>query len=186
MSNKLESIVKILLSHLDDNPHGIPATDVRQIMRDNKALQEKERLDELVDRAIEFALDRWLIDKVIDSPKYKDNVPVGSHTWLLRKPNEQESEELRSLPEVEQAYLRLLHSCEDPKSLGLMEESEVVQRLRQQGFDIEDPPHITGRTSISFRKDGDELVSWCRIIPEYEKTEEAKQAIRELEEKDMS
>ena len=185
MTNHLQSIVETLLSYLNQTPHGIPLDEIKIKLSENSELKDSSNRKEVINEAIEYALDNWLIDKVIDSPTYEDGIPVGSPTWLLKKLEKDESNELQSLPAAKKAYLKILRSSGDSAYLGMISEDDALKRLGELGFELDRAPHISDRTQIIFDYDEGKLVRWCSLIPEFEKTEEAKQAIRQLEEKNM-
>lgn len=185
MTKKLNVAVEILLSHLSENPHGIPISKLKQRLMEKEEIRGFKNHEEIVNQAIEYALQEGLIDKVIDSPRYEDDIPIGLPTWLLKKVDEEETEFLSNLSEVKQEYLRLLRSTTNANEIGMLKEEDVIKKLQERGFDVERAPHVSGRTQIIFDYNGEEPIRWCRLIPEFERTEEFKQSIRELEEKNL-
>lgn len=185
MSADLKATAKIILRHLDETPHGIPLDEIRQTLKKEEVIQQTNNPEKLIADAIQYVLTNWLVEKVIDYPSYKDGFAVGVPTWLLKQLTEEESKCLKELPEVKKAYLRLLQSCNKPDEIGRMREGDTLEHLEKLGFDIDRIPHISGRTQLTLRHEDEEWVTVCRLIPEFEKTEEFKQMIRELEEKEM-
>lgn len=129
----------------------------------------------LSEKVIDYALDNWLIDKVIDYPSFDGDVPLGRLSWFLKFLDENESEYLRTLSPEEQELLKILRECTTPDELGIIHEDIALKMLRERGFDVNEVPFIKDKVSEFFTTDDDgKLVGWHRLIPEYELTEEYK------------
>lgn len=185
MNEDFESVAKSILDHLDATPRGIALDEIKRILKKDESVEHVENPEHLINDAIQYALTNWLVEKVIDYPRYKDGFAIGAPTWVLKKLTGEESKCLQELPEVKTAYLRLLQSCSESDEIGRMREKDALKHLQELGFDVDRIPHIPGRTQLTLQHEDGEWVTVCRLIPEFEKTEEFKQMIRELEEKEM-
>lgn len=142
-------------------------------------------------RAIERALDEWLIDKTIDEIAFQKKSELGlpeesGFTWHLKVLTPEQTERYRTFRPEEQALIRLLRTQNEPKNLGRMPKEEAIEILKKQGFSQhldhlgqEDVIEVSG-TSINGAN------VWCYgIVQEWYKTDDYKQSLDELSRKSM-
>jgi len=137
----------------------------------------------MVEAAIEYALENWLIHKIPAQPHPETGLPLTRRAWFVYRLSEEQAEEYRNLPEVKKAFLRLLQSCESEKLLGNIGEDAAIQKLRERGFDVDSVPWIKGETSVSYNRKGAKPRKWYYLTPWYERTEEYKKAMEEADRK---
>ena len=141
-----------------------------------------ENTSALVDEAIDYTLDNWLVDKIIDYPE-DDDYSSGSFKWFLRLLDKDESERFRNLCEIEQTFLKILHNSEYEGRLGVISADDALEKLRGLGFEPKFVPHIPDKTGVSFGTKNGQQVKYHYLLPEYERTEEFKKGLRELDER---
>jgi hypothetical protein len=153
-----------------------------------KQAEEKMRSDgysnpaETTQTAIREGLESCVIDKIIDEPESEEESADLRPIWLLRILSPEESRALRELPPVERALLRTLRESEWDGDIGVIRESVALEKLREQGFDVEYVPFVLGRTGSSFRSKNGEPVTCHHLLSEYERSDAFKEAQKELEE----
>ncbi len=147
-----------------------------------KILQVNDRIEVDAKEVIQYALDNWMIDKILD---YDDNSneSVGQLVWFLCTLNEKEAEALRILPEAVKCFIKILRSSNTTGNLGVVRADETLSVLHKHGYDIEYVPFISGKTDDFFRLEDGKLVQYHYLVPEVEKSEEYKARLSELDEK---
>lgn len=135
-----------------------------------------EYSSEDVERAIESAMDQYLVDKVLDYPDDEWNLYGGRPIWHILKLDTEEADKLQNLKPVNLALLRLLKTQTDVDSLGEIKSEDVRTILIEQGFNEDDVRSlwIEGYVDYHYDFENDRSIEWCRLIPENEKTEEYK------------
>ncbi len=175
MSELLQSSVNILLGLLESAPSkALPLHALREELEKHIGSETGGRGGRAAAKAIQYALDSWIVEKIIDYPEYSNGNPIGSPVWLLRLLSPEEFQQLKVLSPVEKSLLKLLMECNNPDSLGEMCEDSILSELQKLGFDVDSVSLIEGRTSDFFDPEDDKLVRWWYIIPEYEKAKEYK------------
>ncbi len=176
-----DRLILLLLEILREaGPQGLPVEDVRALLEKRIDYQDAGSPDQV----IEYALDNWLIDKTIDYCRDTRGVEVGELRWFLRALSEEESEELKQLPDIKKQIIRILRRQETERGLGMIRAEELLEKLRNKGFETQYVPIADIRVSDVFKAEEGKLVKWIRLIPEFELTEDFKQTMKELE--DMS
>ena len=137
----------------------------------------------VVEDAIEYALENWLIHKIPAEASPETGLPLTKRAWFVYRLSEEEAEEYRNLTEVKKAFLRLLQSCESEKLLGNIGEDTAIRKLRERGFDVDTVPWIKGETSVSYNRKDAKPRKWYYLTPWYERTEEYKKAMEEADRK---
>ncbi len=181
MSAKISEYVDILIELLENTElNKIPQRELeyelQKILRINDSIEVDTRT------VIQYALDNWMIDKILD---YDDNSneSVGQLVWFLCTLNEKEAEALRILPKVVKCFIKILRSSNTTGNLGVVRADEVLRVLYEHDYDIEHVPYILGKTDDFFRPEDGKLVQFHYIVPEDEKSEEYKASLSELNEK---
>ncbi|TFG09711.1 hypothetical protein EU538_04135 [Candidatus Thorarchaeota archaeon] len=173
MSEMTEKAVAILLGILRDvRTRGAPFKWTKQELQ--RRIQEDLLLDssELASRAIESALDHWLVDKTIDNPRNENGEPIDAETWFLRLLTEKESESLRKLPDHKKAVIRLLREQETEEDLGCITEADLLSELENLGFEEEYVSRIEGKVSTFYGSESGEPIKWYYLIPQSELSDE--------------
>ncbi len=131
---------------------------------------------------IEYALDNWIVDKILD---YDDSSEesIGRPVWFIRLLSEKDTETLRNLSDANKAFLKMLRNSNEEENRGAIRADDVLRALREEGYEIEFTPNIPSKTDECYRFDNDESTLFCYLIPEDEKTEEYLAGLRELDEK---
>ncbi len=160
---------------------GLPLEDLEEALKDRIESQGDLNKPSLANQAIQYALDNWLIDKTIDYCRDSRGVEVGELRWFLRALSEEESEELKQLPDIKKQIIRILRRQETERRLGMMRAEELLKRLQDKGFETQYVPIADIRVSDVFKAEEGKLVKWIRLIPEFELTEDFKQTMEELD-----
>ncbi len=181
MSATIIEYVDILIELLENTElNKIPQRELeyelQKILRINDSIEVDTRA------VIQYALDNWMIDKILD---YDDNSneSVGQLVWFLCTLSEKEAEALRILPEAVKCFIRILRSSNTTGNLGVVRADEVLRVLYEHDYDIEHVPYILGKTDDFFRPEDGKLVQFHYIVPEDEKSEEYKASLNEVNEK---
>ncbi len=181
MSAKISEYVDILIELLENTElNKIPQRELeyelQKILRINDSIEVDTRT------VIQYALDNWMIDKILD---YDDNSmnSVGQLVWFLCTLTEAETEALRNLPEVAKSFLKILHSSNITGDLGVVRADDALEALNEDGYDIEYVPYIPSKTNDFFRPEDGKLVQFHYLVPENEKSEEYKAGLNELDKK---
>jgi hypothetical protein len=180
--NTTESEAVAILIELLEN------TDTKQIPlrklvnRLHKTLQANPGINTDASTIIEYALDNWIVDKILD---YDDSSEesIGRPVWFIRILNEKEVEILRNLSDETKCLLKILRKSETDGSLGVVRTSDVLKTLYERGYDLELVPHVPDRVDDYFKTVDGEFTQFHYLIPEDEKSEEYKAGLRELDEK---
>ncbi|MFX1606746.1 MAG: hypothetical protein ACFFDD_12700 [Promethearchaeota archaeon] len=145
-------------------------------------LQENQDININARTVIEYALDNWIVDKILD---YDDNSEesIGKPVWFIRILDENEIEILRNLSKEAKCLLKILRKSDTDGVLGVASTSDLIKTLHERGHDLDLVPHIPGRVDDFFKTVEGELVQFHYLIPEDEKSEEYKAGLRELDEK---
>ncbi|MFQ5834146.1 MAG: hypothetical protein ACE5H4_15690 [Candidatus Thorarchaeota archaeon] len=177
--------VDILLGILrNEKTTGLPLTTTKKMLEERIGTQMEGDASSLAQQAIDYALDHWLVDKIIDYPGDEDTLPTWKRAWFLRVLSEEESRRLKQLPEVKRAFLRLLHECETEKELGAIREQDALRSLRELGFNIDKVPWISHKISTTYEKEADKPIIWYYLTPQDELSEEFKATMEEADRKD--
>jgi len=172
--------VEILLDLLEERGvRGAPLDDLQEELAHN--LEERRISQELPTalETIKYALDKWLVDKIIDYCENERGASIGPPKWFIRPLPQEESDRLKKLPEVEKAVINLLRNNETEHGLGTMSEDELMSRLKESGFEVDFVPEPTDMVSDFYEPDNDHMVVWYYIVPQYERSEEYKKAMEE-------
>ncbi len=179
MKKKIRLATRELLELLKGiKPPGLPLKIVQSKL-EKRLSSESEDEDKLVENTIEYALNNWLIHKIPAEPSPESGLPLTRRAWFVYRLSEDEADEYRNLLDVEKALLRLLQSCDSEKRLGHIGEDAAIQKLREQGFDVDNVPWIKGETSVSYNRKGAKPRKWYYLTPWYERTEEYQKGIEE-------
>lgn len=179
MIQKAAGIVTNILARIESRQ--LPLKDVK--IRVSEKLEGADDINATVDKAIEWALDNWIVDKVLDYDE-DDEEFAGELVWFLRATTEEEAEYLGRLSKAEHALLNILRNAENESRLGVIRANEALQRLRKLGFDLKSAPSIIGKTSSFFRPENGKLIEFKYLLSEEEKSEEYVTALKELDEKE--
>jgi hypothetical protein len=169
MSEMTKKAVAILLDILRDaGRRGAPFNWTKRELE--ARIQDDLSLDnqELASRAIEYALDQWLVEKTIDNPRNKDGEPIDEETWFLRLLTEKESKFLCNLPDKKKAVIKILREQETEEGLGCMTEVDLLSELEALGFKEEYVSRMEGKVSTCYGSENGELVKWYYLIPQSE------------------
>jgi hypothetical protein len=137
--------------------------------------QLARRLDQpaLVESTIEDALERGIVDWVIDDAEGKNSLEEA--TWHLRLLTKEEQHERLALSRVKRALLRILWQEDDPDSRGEIPVKEAKQALLDAGFTdaeietVKDGILNLVETYLGFERCTNQSAWWYRLIPEYER-----------------
>ncbi|TFG09712.1 hypothetical protein EU538_04140 [Candidatus Thorarchaeota archaeon] len=179
----LDKVVTILMDLLDScDKRGLPLEDLEEALADRIRAESDIEGNDLANQAIRHALDNWLIDQTIDYRHNERGVEVGPLIWFCRKLTQEESEELKQLPDIEKETIRILREQQSEEGLGTMRERDLLEHLRSRGFETEFTPMIEDYVSDYFTTEDGELVEWIYLVPQFELSEDYKQGMRELDE----
>jgi len=156
---------------------------VRKNLQARIKSSDREEISTIVEQIIQEALDKWIVDKIIDYSDYDGDIPTGNLTWFIKLLNDDESNKLKELTDIKKAYLRILRNAETERRIGVMRGSMVLRKLNDLGFQVSDVPYISDKTDEFFRTENDELIPWVCLIPEFELTEEYKKGLEEQDRK---
>ena len=132
------------------------------------------------EQAIQYALDNWIVDKIVDAPETQDGVPKLGEVWFLTALDPQETAALQKLPQVEQMVLKILRSRDLRVRLGAIRAGDLLEQLRQQGFHIDRVPIVVDTVEEFSTVDEEGRIEyWYGLIPRYQQTEDYKAMIRE-------
>ncbi len=183
MSKMLDRAVANLMDLLDScDKRGLPLEDLKQALTDRIRAESDLDDNNLANQAIRHALDNWLIDQTIDYRHNERGVEVGPLIWFCRKLTQEESEELKQLPEIEKEIIRILREQETEDDLGTIRTTNLLETLRARGVEAKSVPMVEGHVADFFTTEDGKLVRWHYLIPEFELTEEYNQGMRELDE----
>lgn len=173
-----QEAVGFLLDILGDNEDKrLPLSSAREKMEEFLGGEYEDKAQE----TIEYALDNWMVEKILD---YNDEEPSGRRVWFLRLLTQEESLQRESLPEEDQAFLKILYTSEGDGQLGAIRSDIATKKLQELRFDPEYSCYIHGLTYDFFTTEDGEQVMYHYLIPEDEKTEEYKSMLEELDEKE--
>lgn len=172
------SVTVLLEILLEAEPQGLPIEDARALLKRRVEAPDSNS----VDQVIQYALDNWLVDKTIDYCRDSSGEEVGELRWFLRPLGEDESKEMRALPEIKKEIIRILRGQDTERGIGMIRAEELLSKLREKGFDPHIIPTIENRVSDVFKTEDDKLVEWYYLVPQFELTEEYKQMNEELDE----
>ena len=143
---------------------------------------EKGFSKELAKAAIRNAVDRCLVNLVVDYPDEKWGINRGVPAWHLKLMNPEDVREIQGLKPAELALIRLLQQQDDPEHVGEMKEKDARATLVDEGFSEQDLRSlwIDDMVDSLFMYEGDKSIEWVRLIPEEEKTEEYKRHEEEM------
>jgi len=177
LTETTDPVLRELLSLLQRPAAGVPKSVVESV------LAEKSSQDDCR-HAIEYALDNYLIDLVVDYPLRKWDFPEDSHVWHYRKLSPKSARSSQDLKPVHLALVKLLWQQNEPKCIGEMREKDARVELANQGFGEQELKllWIDGLVDCYWAFEDDENTKWIRLIPEYEKTPEFKHQEEKLEE----
>jgi len=153
---------------VDAGNRGVPLEAVYHMMNRRLSRRTKEERVSIIQNSIGYILDRWMTLKTVDH----DN--TSQLVWFLKQLTDEESERLRGLPAIEQALLKMLYDCDEGFQPGAMKTDEVLEKLRNLGFDVDEVPHVQGITDEALVPEGDSSLWWVYIVPQYELSEEFK------------
>ncbi len=123
--------------------------------------------ESVVTQLIDRALDTWRVEKILADDQ------DGEQIWFLRLLSEEESNNLQSLPQVEQVLLKLLRQVDTGRRRGAMKEEIILHKLREMGFEINEIPQIVDRIDDAFMAEDDgEMIRWFYLIPLEERNKE--------------
>jgi hypothetical protein len=149
----------------------------------NETFRDAQDVDTIADGAIAFALDNWMVDKVLDYDD-SDEKSAGELVWFIRSLPREEADHLSRLSKEKQAMLKILRESESESRLGAIRASDALLELRRLGFDLDSAPSIPSRTSSFFRPENDKSIEFKYLLSEYEKSEEYEAVLGDLDEKE--
>ncbi len=180
-SKEIERFVGILLELLQNAElKRLPLSELEIALQ--KTIRTNNKIDISVDSVIHYALDNWIVDKILD---YNDSSmeSIGQLIWYIGTLNKEETEALRNLPDVAKVFLKMLRSSNEKGRLGVIRADDALNALREKGYDIEYAPYIPSKTDDFFRQEDEKVIQFHYLISEEEKSEEYKAGLRELDEK---
>jgi len=136
---------------------------------------------DIAPQIIEHALDHHLVEKAIDYPP-EDWDSFDKPIWYIRLVPPESAETYRILAPHKWALLKLLWNQNDRDHLGQMEFKVAQSELLKQGFseDTLQFLFIEGVVDNLFTVENGNMIQWCYVIPEWEKTEEFRQSEQEI------
>jgi len=176
LKENVESIVEeIMTLYSKYNKSSIPLEIIVKEFHDKYTTEE-------IEHVIEYALDTFKIDKVLDYPAKEWDLYRGVHTWHVSKLNPDDESKLRNLSAVDLAFLRILKNQNTPKQFGRIKSDDARIILRNQGFTEKEVEFLWVEDLVDHYYDfkDEKSIEWCRLIPEEEKTEEYKKAEEEM------
>lgn len=125
--------------------------------------------------ALDYGLENTIIHQVLDYSYPDSDIEL---CWYLQIPDENEIANLRGLKPIDFAIIRILQEQDDPTTIGQMRIKDVKKELTKRGIDISRKKRIivkerVERFQITNNIGTDE---WCRLIPEFAKSDEYKKA----------
>ena len=177
MSDELEKLVHELVKFLESERSPIPLVKVLENFSSN---------EEAIKDAIQYSINELLVNKVLDYPDKKWDLYSLLPLWHLKKLNKEEADELRNLPPVELAAIRVLQEHVSQKGIGRISSHDLRSALMKLGFDGTETEFlwIEGWVEDIYESGDEQLIRWYRLIPEDEKTEEYKKAEEEMLQKE--
>jgi len=168
MKNSMIEVRDKILKLLDD-------TEKKQLPR---RVIEQRFLDQ-----ISSLLDDFIVDLVVEYPSEDSGLNTGRPCWFLKLLSNDEKTELHELSPLKLSFLRILQEKDDEGFPGEVPKDDVKSKLIALGFpeDKAEWVHVAGKVdqvSVS-RENG--MVRCYMIIPEYEKTEEYKKSIEDMD-----
>ena len=147
-----------------------------------KELANEFQLEE-IEQAIEYALDNFKIDKVLDYAEKEWNLYWGYHHWHISKLTPEDATKLRNLKAVDLALLRILKNQNSPKRFGEIKSEDARVILRNQRFSEKEIEFLWVEDLVDHHYDfkDEKTIEWCRLIPEDEKTEEYKKEMERID-----
>ena len=137
----------------------------------------------LCDNAIEYALENYLIDLLVDMLPLQSNSTEEHVTWFLKLLSVDERKELQELNDVEWALLQFIRQKKNSDYIGYIKYDDAIDHLSLQGFKEDELKSlwIQDRIHVVWIDDGSGLVKSLYLIPEWEKTETYKTELKESE-----
>ena len=177
MSHDVENIVENVMEiFLELNRAIIPLEVVIEKLSNDFVIKE-------IEEAIEYAQERFQVDKVLDYPSNEWSSYAGYPLWHLLKLTPEEAANLQNLKPVDRALLRLLKNQNTAKRFGQMKSDDARVLLREQGFTNGETESLWIEDVVDnhYEYEDGKNIEWCRLIPENEKTEEYKKAEEEIQ-----
>ena len=132
---------------------------------------------------ISSLLDDFVVDLVVEYPPKDLGLSTGQPCWFLKLLSPSESKELSALSPLKLSFLRILQETDDESFPGEVPIDEVKAKLIAKGFpqDKVERLHIADRVERASVTSDAGLIPCYMIIPEYEKTDEYKKFMEEME-----
>jgi len=137
-----------------------------------------------IEEAIIQALDTFQIDKVLDYASAEWSLYDGYPIWHLLRLTSEDADKLRNLKKVDLALLGILKNQNGPERLGELKSEDAQNLLREQGFTEKETEFLWVKDLVDhyYEFEDGKSIEWCRLIPEYEKTEEYKKEQERIDE----
>jgi len=185
MNKSLAKAIECVLEILKEGgARALPLSSVRGLHAEEDKKRGESRTS-LADAAIQYVLDQWLVDKVIDFPSYKGEIPLGELTWHLKILSEEESTRLRNLGSEAKTLLKILRECDELGKLGRIREDVALKKLRELGFNVKQVPWIDGKISTFFKVDQGQYIEWYYLVPEPMLSKEYRSAMEKMHKKSV-
>ncbi|MGM0685503.1 MAG: hypothetical protein ACQET3_00865 [Promethearchaeati archaeon] len=183
LKERLDEAVKTLIKLLEGTePPGHPL-DIVKTELEKQLVSDFENSSSIAEKAIEYALNQWLVEKIPAHPSAETGLPVEKHTWFLHPLDEAESKSLAGLSKKEKAFLRLLYSSESEEGIGIVREDDAIQALREQGYEIDNLPWVKEKKmDVFYTRENGNMVRWYYIKPWVERTQEYQKGVEESSE----
>lgn len=176
MSKKIDEITRKIIELFSEfNKDSIPLEIIIE-----RITQDYNNDD--IEKAIEYAMDSFKIDKVLDYPSSEWHLYKGRHIWHITKLTSEASGTLHNLKPVDFALLKILKNQDIGKYPGRIKSDDARIILRKQGFKEEEIRSlwVNDFADHTYEFENGKSVEWCRLIPEDEKTAEYKRAEEEM------
>ena len=172
-----EEEVKVLIELLSQSDSkGVQLDALKATLRDRLISDSSGNPQTDASKIIQYALDNWIVDKVIDDPE-----PIGPPVWFIKILDDEGVKFYCGLPEVEKAAIKILRTSEYDGELGTIREDVLLRHLHELGFDVERIPFVSEVMSISFTSDNEKMVRIWHITPQFELSDEFKKFMEEAE-----
>ena len=106
-SNMFEKEIKILIDLLlQFGQRGVPLDTAKKLLENQLKLEAEEFLDTNTSNIIQYALDNWFIDKIIDYIEEHEFTSIDNPVWFVKPLDDEGIKFYRTLPEVKKAIIK--------------------------------------------------------------------------------